>query len=104
MILHQPSGPKPVAAIRSGGILHALARIAGAFLGLVLFAAAFVFTSLLLAAAAVGALTLWGWVLWRTRRSRKAAGRTAQPVQGVVIEGEYVVRDEESDDANLPRR
>jgi len=71
--------------------LHVITRIAGALLGLVLFAAAFVFTSLILATAAVGALALWAWVMWRARHASSAAERG----QSVVIEGEYVVHDEQ---------
>jgi hypothetical protein len=75
--------------------LKALAQIASALFGLVLFAAAFVFAWLVLVLAALGALMLWGWILWRSRRARRAAGRAAQRGETLVIEGEYVVdRDE----------
>ena len=86
-----------------GGILRALTRIAGALLGLVLFAAAFIFTSLVLAIAAVGALILWGWVMWRARRATRAANHRANRDRGVVIEGEYVVdRDEDGPEGKAP--
>ncbi|MGB5080670.1 MAG: hypothetical protein WBO23_08000 [Burkholderiales bacterium] len=71
--------------------MQALTRIAGALFGLVFFAAAFIFTSLVLAIAAAGALMLWSWILWRTRHERRAAGRAAERGEKLVIEGEYVV-------------
>lgn len=71
--------------------MELLQRIAGAVLGIILFVAAFVFASIVLAAAAVIALGIWGWLWWRTR----TAPRAARAGQGVVIEGEYrVERDE----------
>lgn len=78
-----------------------LQRIVGAALGIVLFVAAFVFASFLLAMAAACALVIWGWLWWRTRKLRRAA----RAGDGVVIEGEYrierEVRGERIDD---PRR
>ena len=65
-------------------------RIAGAALGLVLFALAFVFASVILAVAAVLALGVWGWLWWKTRELRKAATQA----EGSVIEGEYRVERE----------
>ena len=53
-------------------------RILSVVLGLLLFAAVFLFTSFLLALALTAGLLLAGWTWWR---SRKAAGS--------VIEGEY---------------
>jgi FtsH-binding integral membrane protein len=76
--------------------LQVVTQIAGALFGLVLFAAAFIFTSLVLAVAAAGALILWGWILWRTRHARRAADRTAGRGETLVIEGEYVVDRDES--------
>jgi len=75
--------------------LQALTQIAGVLVGLVLFAAAFIFASLILALAALGALLLWGWVMWRTRQARRAAGRASDRRGSLVIEGEYVVDREE---------
>jgi len=71
--------------------LKALTQIAGALSGLALFVAAFIFASLLLAVAALGALLLWGWILWGTRHTRRAGGRAAERGETLVIEGEYVV-------------
>lgn len=65
-------------------------RIAGAALGLVLFALAFVFASVILAAAAVLAIGIWGWLWWKTRDLRKSAAKA----EGTVIEGEYRVERE----------
>jgi len=84
--------------------LKTLTRIAGALLGFALFAAALIFTSLLLAVAALGALMLWGWILWRTRHARRAAGRAAERGETLVIEGEYVVdRDERGPEGGEPK-
>jgi len=75
--------------------LHTFTQLAGALLGLAFFVAAFIFTSILLAIAAAGALILWCWIMWRTRHARRAAGRAAKNGEALVIEGEYVVdRDE----------
>ena len=56
-------------------------------LGVVLFVAAFIFASVILAVAGAFALLLWGWLWWRTRDLREAAARA----EGSVIEGEYRV-------------
>jgi len=74
-----------------------LQRVAGAALGIVLFVAAFVFASVILAVAAAVALLAWAWLWWRTRNLPKR-GRG-----GVVIEGEYRVEPEQPrrlDDGN----
>jgi len=75
-----------------------LQRIAGAFVGLALFVAAFVFASVILAVAATVALVLWGWLWWRTRDLRRAvaerqasmAGEARDRAAGSVIEGEVI--------------
>jgi len=86
--------------------LQKLTQIASALFGLVLFAAALIFTSLILAVAAVGALVLWGWIMWRSRHARRT-GRATERGEKLVIEGEYVVdRDEgepQGKDAKGPR-
>ena len=78
-----------------------LQRIAGAFVGLALFVAAFVFASVVLAVVATVGLVLWGWLWWRTRDLRRAAaarreamaGRPDGAGGGTVVEGE-VIREE----------
>jgi hypothetical protein len=102
-ILHQPRESTAARlADAHGGILQVVTQIAGALLGLVLFAAAFIFTSLVFAIAAAGALILWGWVMWRTRHARRAANEAARD-RGAVIEGEYVVdRDEQGPTDRVP--
>ena len=67
--------------------MNLLQRVAGAALGLVLFAAALVFASVILAIVAALALMVWAWVWWRTRN-------LPQRGKGVVIEGEYRVERE----------
>ena len=70
--------------------MNVLQRIAGVALGLVLFVLAFIFTSVILAAAGGIALGVWAWLAWKTRGMRRQAGRA----QGSVIEGEYRVERE----------
>jgi len=74
--------------------METLTRIAGALLGIALFIAAFIFTSVILAVAAVFAVIVWGWLMWRTRHLRRAVDRAAKEGEGVVIEGEYRVERE----------
>lgn len=74
--------------------METLTRIAGVIVGIALFIAAFIFTSVILAVAAVLALLLWGWLMWRTRHLRRAMERAAKERKGVVIEGEYRVERE----------
>jgi hypothetical protein len=62
-------------------------RLAGAVLGILLLVLAFVFTSVILAVAAVVALLLFAWLWWRTRNLPKRG-------RGTVIEGEYRVERE----------
>jgi len=70
--------------------LNLLQRIVGAALGVVLFVLAFIFTSVVLAAAGGIALGVWAWLAWKTRGMRRQAARA----QGSVIEGEYRVERE----------
>ena len=63
-------------------------RVVGAALGIVLFIAAVVFASLILAIAVAFALLVWAWLVWRTRNLPK------RNRGGVVIEGEYRVEPE----------
>jgi len=62
-------------------------RVVGAALGIVLFIAAAVFASVILAFVAALGLVVWAWLWWRTRNLPKRA-------KGVVIEGEYRVEPE----------
>ena len=64
-------------------------RVVGAALGVVLFIAAVVFASVILAIVAAFALVVLAWFWWRTRKLPKRAG------DGVVIEGEYRVEPEQ---------
>ncbi|HJS39715.1 MAG TPA: hypothetical protein VJ789_16450 [Burkholderiales bacterium] len=70
--------------------MNLLLRIAGAILGLAFFVLAFIFASVVLAAAGGIALGVWAWLAWKTRHVR----REARQAQGTVIEGEYRVERE----------
>ena len=70
--------------------MQALTQIAGALLGLVLFAAALIFTSFILAIAGGIALGVWVWLWWKTRGLRREAAKA----EASVIEGEYRVERE----------
>jgi ABC-type bacteriocin/lantibiotic exporter with double-glycine peptidase domain len=78
--------------------MEQLKRIAAALLGIALFIAALIFASVILAVAAVLALLVWGWLMWRTRHVRRAmaeaAKQAAKQADGAVIEGEYRVERE----------
>jgi len=76
--------------------VNVLARVASALIGIALFIAAFVFASVIFAVAAVLALIIWGWLMWRTRDLRRELERAqrAQGAEGTVIEGEYRVERE----------
>ena len=66
-------------------MMGVLQRVVGAVLGLLLFAAAFVFTSLILATLFAAGIVVGGWLWWRSRdRISRDSGRG-----GAVIEGEY---------------
>ena len=64
-----------------------LQRIVSFILGIALLIAAFFFASVIFAIAAILALIIWGWLMWRTREIRRAA----REGQSVIIEGEYRV-------------
>lgn len=70
--------------------MELLQRIVGVVLGILLFVAAFVFASFLLAAVAAFALVIWGWLWWRTRKLRRDLEREGN----VVIDGEYRIERE----------
>ncbi|MBI1942312.1 MAG: hypothetical protein HYS35_01500 [Betaproteobacteria bacterium] len=66
-------------------MLRFLERTLGLLVGLVLLAAALVFTSIVLALVAAFAIVIGAWLWWRTRELRRHAAREG----GVTIEGEY---------------
>lgn len=70
--------------------MELLQRIVGAILGILLFVAAFVFASFVLAAVAAFALVIWGWLWWRTRKLRRDLERGER----VIIDGEYRIERE----------
>jgi hypothetical protein len=70
--------------------LNLIQRIAGIAVGLVLFVLAFIFASVILAAAGGIALGVWAWLAWKTRNIR----REMRKGDGSVIEGEYRVERE----------
>lgn len=67
--------------------MNTLQRIAGFIVGIALLIAAFIFASVIFAVAAILALMIWGWLMWRTRHLRREMARG----EGSVIEGEYRV-------------
>ena len=70
--------------------MNLIQRIAGIAVGLVLFVLAFIFASVILAAAGGIALGVWAWLAWKTRNIR----REMRKGDGSVIEGEYRVERE----------
>jgi hypothetical protein len=70
--------------------VNLIQRIAGIAIGLVLFVLAFIFTSVILAAAGGIALGVWAWLAWKTRGLR----RKVKAAEGTVVEGEYRVERE----------
>jgi len=70
--------------------VNTLQRIAGFIVGIALLVAAFIFASVIFAVAAILALIIWGWLMWRTRHLRREMARG----EGSVIEGEYRVERE----------
>ena len=70
--------------------MNFLQRAAGAVVGIVFLVLAFVFASVIFAVAAILALMIWGWLMWRTRDLRRDLERQ----QGTVVEGEYRVERE----------
>ena len=67
-----------------------LQRVVSFVLGIALLIAAFFFASIIFAIAAILALIIWGWLMWRTRHLRREMKRA----EGSVIEGEYRVERE----------
>lgn len=70
--------------------MNVLQRVVGLVVGIALLIAAFIFASVIFAVAAVLALIIWGWLMWRTRHLRREMERA----EGSVIEGEYRVERE----------
>jgi membrane protein implicated in regulation of membrane protease activity len=67
-----------------------LQRAAAVVVGMVFLVLAFIFASVIFAVAAILALMIWGWLMWRTRHLRREMDRQ----QGTVVEGEYRVERE----------
>jgi len=77
-----------------------LGRILGFALGVVLFALALVFASVLALVAGVAVVVLWVYLYWRERMLGRQVPRPARP-GSAVIEGEYrVERDAGAGDAH----
>jgi len=70
--------------------VNVLQRVVGLVVGIALLIAAFIFASVIFAVAAILALIIWGWLMWRTRHLRREIARG----EGSVIEGEYRVERE----------
>ena len=83
-----------------------LQRFLAVVLALGLAAVGLVFASVLLAVMMAAAVSVGGWLWWRTRHLRKAAAQaaTAPPPSGTVLEGEFrVERDVQRLDRDKPR-
>jgi hypothetical protein len=70
--------------------VNVLQRALSLIVGIALLIAAFIFASVIFAVAAILALMIWGWLMWRTRHLRRDLRRG----DGTVIEGEYRVERE----------
>jgi len=70
-----------------------IGRILGFALGVVLFALALIFASVLALLAGIAVIVLWIYLYWRARMLGKRSPRPARP-GAVVIEGEYRVERE----------
>ena len=70
--------------------MNFLQRAAAVVVGMVFLVLAFIFASVIFAVAAILALMIWGWLMWRTRHLRRDLARG----DGSVIEGEYRVERE----------
>jgi Ca2+-dependent lipid-binding protein len=71
--------------------MNVLQRAIGLIVGIALLIAAFIFASVIFAVAAILALMIWGWLMWRTRHLRRDLKRDIERERGAVIEGEYRV-------------
>jgi hypothetical protein len=70
--------------------VNVLQRVVGLIVGIALLIAAVIFASVIFAVAAILALMIWGWLMWRTRHLRREMARG----EGSVIDGEYHVERE----------
>lgn len=70
--------------------MNFLQRAVAVVVGMVFLVLAFIFASVIFAVAAILALMIWGWLMWRTRHLRRDLARG----EGSVIEGEYRVERE----------
>lgn len=70
--------------------MNFLQRALSVVAGIVFLVLAFLFASVIFAVAAILALMIWGWLMWRTRELRREMDRQ----QGTVVEGEYRVERE----------
>jgi len=70
--------------------VNLLQRAVAVVVGMVFLVLAFVFASVIFAVAAILALMIWGWLMWRTRHLRRDLERQ----QGTVVEGEYRIERE----------
>ncbi len=79
-----------------------IGRIFGFALGVVLFAIALIFASVLALVAGVVVIVLWIYLYWRMRALRKDAASGARPggpSGSVIIEGDYrIERDDQAID------
>jgi protein-S-isoprenylcysteine O-methyltransferase Ste14 len=71
--------------------MNVLQRAIGLIVGIALLIAAFIFASVIFAVAAILALMIWGWLMWRTRHLRRDLKQDIERERGAVIEGEYRV-------------
>lgn len=70
--------------------MNFLQRAVAVVVGMVFLVLAFVFASVIFAVAAILALMIWAWLMWRTRHLR----RDLERAHGTVVEGEYRVERE----------
>ncbi|MDX1374085.1 MAG: hypothetical protein R3357_00905 [Burkholderiales bacterium] len=70
--------------------MNLLQRALAVVVGMVFLVLAFIFASVIFAVAAILALMIWAWLMWRTRHLRRDMARG----KGTVIEGEYRVERE----------
>jgi hypothetical protein len=73
-----------------------LGRILGFAFGVVLFALALVFASVLALVAGVAVIVLWVYLYWRARMLGRKAPRSPRP-GAAVIEGEYRIERDAGD-------